>query len=56
MVADEFRAMVAQGPTVVMVARDDMLRLLDELEMLRERATWWPMVPHIVPPTRESAT
>jgi hypothetical protein len=31
----ELRALVAQGPAVVMVAKDDMLKLLDEREKLR---------------------
>ena len=35
MTAAELRAITAQGPAVVMVARDDMLALLDELEALR---------------------
>jgi hypothetical protein len=36
MTAAELRALVAQGPAVVMVAKDDMLKLLDEREKLRE--------------------
>jgi hypothetical protein len=32
MTADELRALTAAGPAVVMVAKDDMLRLLDERE------------------------
>lgn len=36
MTAAEFRALVAQGPAVVMVAREDMLALLDERDALRQ--------------------
>lgn len=34
MTADELRAMTAQGPAVIMVQRKDMLKLLDERELL----------------------
>ncbi len=57
---DEYRALVEQGPCVVMVARADMLALLDTVAslqaavaVLRERASRWPMVPHIAPPAPE---
>jgi hypothetical protein len=33
---DEFRALVEAGPCVVMVAKSDMLRLLDERQAMRE--------------------
>lgn len=36
MTADELRAMTAQGPAVVMVAKADMLALLDERDALRD--------------------
>jgi hypothetical protein len=39
MTAAELRALVAQGPAVVMVAKDDMLKLLDERERYREALT-----------------
>jgi hypothetical protein len=35
MTSDELRALTAQGPAIVMVSRDDMLKLLDELEAER---------------------
>jgi hypothetical protein len=35
MTDDEFRALVEAGPCVVMVAKSDMLRLLDEVAALR---------------------
>jgi regulator of replication initiation timing len=35
MTDDEFRALVNSGPCVVMVAKSDMLRLLDERDALR---------------------
>mgnify|MGYP001273081640 CR=1 FL=1 len=54
MTAAELRALTAQGPAVVMVSRDDMLRLLDTVALLQDRASWWPMVPHIVPPQPET--
>jgi hypothetical protein len=36
MTDDEFRALVEAGPCVVMVAKSDMLRLLDEVAALRQ--------------------
>lgn len=40
MTTEDLRALTEQGPCVVMVSRDDMLRLLDEIEALhRELAT-----------------
>ena len=39
MTAKELRAMTAQGPAVVMVAKEDMLRLLDEAAT-RKRLLW----------------
>jgi hypothetical protein len=36
MTDDEFRALVEAGPCVVMVAKSDMLRLLDERAALRQ--------------------
>lgn len=42
--ANELRAMVGQGPTIVMSSKEDMLKLLDEharmKEALRRVATW----------------
>jgi hypothetical protein len=40
MTAKELRAITAQGPAVVMVAREDMLRLLDGLEDAKNRLFW----------------
>lgn len=59
MTTDEFRAMTAQGPTVVMVSRDDMLQLLDDRDALAAalalRDSWWPMVPHLAPPAQDQS-
>lgn len=43
MTADELRAMTSQGPAVIMVERNDMLKLLDENERCRrqQRGTYW---------------
>ena len=40
---DEYRALVAAGPTVVMVAKADMLKLLDEHQCWKRwgRIYWW---------------
>jgi len=37
---DEYRALVEAGPAVVMVAKEDMLKLLDRLMQTTE-LVWW---------------
>lgn len=44
MTAAELRAMVAQGPAVVMVAKDDMLKLLDERDRARAQEAVWKRI------------
>jgi hypothetical protein len=48
MTDDEFRALVEAGPCVVMVAKSDMLRLLDERDELRAQVAPPP------PPDKEA--
>jgi hypothetical protein len=36
---DEYRALVAAGPAVVMVAKEDMLRLLERLMIAEQELT-----------------
>jgi hypothetical protein len=36
MKTDEYRALVAAGPAVIMVAKEDMLKLLDERQYWRQ--------------------
>ncbi len=55
MTDDEFRALVEAGPCVVMVAKTDMLRLLDERAALRDaletiERTHIPSVPIAIAP------
>lgn len=37
MTAEELRAITAAGPAVVMISREDMLKLLDDAEKLRRQ-------------------
>jgi hypothetical protein len=39
MTTDEYRALVAAGPAVVMVAKEDMLRLLERLMIAEQELT-----------------
>jgi hypothetical protein len=39
MTTDEYRALVEAGPAVVMVAKADMLRLLDRLMIVEQELT-----------------
>jgi hypothetical protein len=39
MTTDEYRALVQAGPAVVMVAREDMLRLLERLMIAEQELT-----------------
>lgn len=48
----EFRALVAQGPAVVMVAKDDMLKLLNERDDLRRAVVAYGIL-WMVPYARE---
>jgi hypothetical protein len=37
---EEYRALIAAGPAVVMVAKEDMLKLLERL-IIANHATWY---------------
>jgi hypothetical protein len=42
---DEYRALVEAGPAVVMVAREDMLKLLDRLKEAEKMASYLKAAP-----------
>ena len=45
MKTDEYRALVAAGPAVVMVAKADMLKLLDRLQEAEKMAAYLKAAP-----------
>ena len=45
MTTDEYRALVEAGPVVVMVAKADMLRLLDRLEKAEKMVAYLQVTP-----------
>jgi hypothetical protein len=45
MINDEYRALVEAGPAVVMVAKADMLRLLDRLEKAEKTVAYLQATP-----------
>ena len=40
MTDEEYRALVAAGPAVVMVAKEDMLKLLERLIIAEQELSW----------------
>jgi hypothetical protein len=45
MTTDEYRALVEAGPTVVMMAKADMLKLLDRLEKAEKMVAYLQAAP-----------
>ena len=45
MKTDEYRALVEAGPAVVMVAKEDMLKLLDRLKEAEKMAAYLKAAP-----------